>query len=203
MIRPQTILNVTLVIASLAGAVLAVSCNPTGGSTAKDATPAVAAEWTLEEKLAEGKRLVAITGCNDCHTPGALYGAPDMARELAGSEVGWVTPAGTAYASNLTPDVETGAGRWSEEELATILRTGHRPDGTPLLPPMPWQNTTHLTDREMRALVAYLKSLPPVKHKVPAALPPGVAATSGPSIVIPAPGAWDAPTGAVAAPGNQ
>lgn len=200
--RLPTCINVTLVIASLAGGILAVSCNPTGGSATKDAAPAAAAEWTPEEKLAEGKRLVAITGCNDCHTPGGLYGAPDMARALAGSEVGWVTPAGTAYASNLTPDVETGIGRWSEEQLATILRTGHRPDGTPLMPPMPWQSTSHLSDREMGALTAYLKSLPPVQHKVPATLPPGVTPTAGPVIVFPAPGAWDAPLAAAAAPGN-
>ncbi len=199
MTRPQTLTCVTLVIASLVGGVLAVSCSQTGGEAAKEATPAAAAEWTLEQKIAEGARIATITGCNDCHTPGGLYGAPDMSRALAGSEMGWISPAGTAYASNLTPDVQTGIGGWSEEQIASILRTGHRPDGTPLLPPMPWPSTAQLTDREMSALTAYLKSLPPVKHKKPASLPPGVAPT-GPTVVFSAPGAWDAPAAPAPAP---
>jgi mono/diheme cytochrome c family protein len=189
--RSRTLTYLTLVVAALGGGVLAVSCTSTGGGTKEAASPAPA-EWTQEEKIAEGARLVAFGGCNDCHTPGTLYGAPDRSRTLAGSELGWVTPAGTAYASNLTPDPETGIGNWTEEQIATTLRTGHRPDGTPLMPPMPWPNLASLTDKEMGALTAYLKSLPPVKHPKPATLPPGAKA-SGPVIVIPAPGAWDAP----------
>ncbi len=200
MTRPQTLVYVTLVIASLSGGVLAVSCSQTGGEAGKEATPAAAAEWTPEQKIAEGEHLVAITGCNDCHTPGGVFGAPDMTRVLAGSDVGWITPAGTAYASNLTPDVETGIGGWSEAQIASILRTGHRPDGTPLLPPMPWPGTAQMTDREMSALTAYLKSLPPVKHRRPANLPPGVTPTSGPTVVFSAPGAWDAPAAPAPAP---
>jgi len=191
MTRPQTLTYVTLIAAALTGGVLAVSCSGTGG-TAKDAATTTPAEWTPEEKIAQGEHLVLIMGCNDCHTPGALYGAPDMSRTLAGSELGWVTPFGTAYASNLTPDPETGIGYLTEEQIASMLRTGHRADGTQLMPPMPWPNVAQLSDREMGALTAYLKSIPPVKHVKPASLPPGAKAT-GPVIVVPAPGAWDAP----------
>ena len=91
-------------------------------------------------------------------------------------------------------ELTTRLGNWTEEQIEAALRTGHRPDGTPLLPPMPWANTAQMTDKEMGALIAYLKSLPPVKHAKPASLPPGAQAT-GPVIVIPAPGAWDAPKG--------
>lgn len=189
--RPQLVTGLSLVAIALGVGVLATSC---AGGGAKEPATTTPAEWTPEEEIAEGARLAVITGCGDCHTPGALYGAPDPARTLAGSELGWVTPLGTAYASNLTPDPETGLGNWTEEQIATTLRTGHRPDGTPLLPPMPWPSTAQLTEKEMGALTAYLKSLPPVKHAKPATLPPGATA-AGPVIVIPAPGAWDAPKG--------
>ncbi len=195
--RSQKLTYLSLIAASLAGGVLAVSCSGTGGG-AKEAANTAPAEWTQEEKVAEGGRLALLMGCGDCHTPGTLYGAPDMSRTLAGSELGWVTPAGTAYASNLTPDPETGIGNWTEEQIATTLRTGHRPDGSVLLPPMPWPNLAALSEKEMGALTAYLKSLPPVKHAKPATLPPGAKA-NGPVIVIPAPGAWDAPAAAPAA----
>src|SRR5689334_8822018 len=55
---------------------------------------------------ARGGYLVSIAGCNDCHTPGTFYGAPDHARLLSGSEMGWAGPWGTVYAANLTPDRE-------------------------------------------------------------------------------------------------
>lgn len=148
-------------------------------------------------KLARGEYLATTMGCNDCHTPGTLFGGPDFARRLAGSEVGWKGPWGISFARNLTPDLETGIGYWSEDELVNALRTGLKNDGKPMLPPMPWPNCTRLTDEDIHALAGYLLSLPPVKHKVPDALPPG-GSYSGPVIEMPAPGAWDAPTGAPA-----
>jgi len=198
MTRPQALAAITLIAIALAGGLLAVSCSGTGGDAANDATTATAAEWTAEQKIAEGERLVGFAGCNDCHTPGALEGAPDRTRTLAGSELGWVGPWGTSYPSNLTPDPGTGLGSLSEEQIATILRTGVRPDGTSLLPPMPWPNMARLTDREMGALVAYLKSLPPVKHAKLPSLPPGVTPT-GATVVFSPPGAWDAAKPAPAA----
>ena len=72
------------------------------------------------------------------------------------------------------------------------LKTGNKPDGKQMLPPMPWPNLIHLSDADANALAAYLMSLPPVSHKVPDALPPG-AEYAGATIVFPAPGKWDAP----------
>jgi mono/diheme cytochrome c family protein len=142
--------------------------------------------------LQRGEYIATISGCNDCHTPGAFYGGPDFKRQLSGSEVGWRGPWGVSYASNLTPDLETGLGTWTNVEIERALRSGVRKDGSPILPPMPWPSFSRLTPDEMSSLIAYLKSLPPVKHKVPADVPPNGMA-HGPTLDIPAPGAWDAP----------
>jgi hypothetical protein len=96
------------------------------------------------------------------------------------------------YARNLTPDPETGLGGWSEEDIIKAFRSGVRPDGAALLPPMPWPNYGRVTDEDARAVAAYLKSLPAVKHKVPDRVPSGQVA-SGSIIVFPPPSAWDAP----------
>ena len=150
--------------------------------------------------LERGKKLATFGGCVDCHTPGALYGAPDFTRQLSGSELGWSGPWGTSYARNLTPDLETGLGYYKEHEIILALKSGKRLDGKPMLPPMPWQNIATLSDADMHALVAYLQSLPPVAHQVPEALPPGQAPT-GLTLTIPALPLWDAPK-TTAAPGK-
>jgi len=157
--------------------------------TAQQASTTPAA-MTAEEKLARGRYLVAISGCADCHTPGTLWGAPDTTRSLSGSEMGWVGPWGVAYAANLTPD-STGLGAWSEEQIVTAIRTGNRPDGRQLAPIMPWMNLAHLTDEDAHAIAAYLKSLPPVVHRVPSPVPPGQKA-EGSLLHVPPPSAWDA-----------
>jgi mono/diheme cytochrome c family protein len=144
------------------------------------------------EKLERGEYLATVTGCNDCHTPGSLYGKPDSERKLSGSELGWTGPWGTSYARNLTPDVETGIGTWSEDDIVKTIRTGQRADGSALLPPMPWPNYARLTDEDAYAIAAYLKNLPPVTHRVPDKLPPGKKATT-PALVFGPPSAWDAP----------
>lgn len=125
------------------------------------------------EDAGPGEYLSTVMGCNDCHTPGAFYGAPDFKRRLSGSEMGWKGPWGVTYARNLTPDVETGIGTWNEAQIVAALRTGMRPNGTVIQPPMPWPDFTQLTDEDAYAIAADLKSLPAVSHKVPDAIPPG------------------------------
>jgi mono/diheme cytochrome c family protein len=173
-----------------------LSLGAAGSKSATKAEPAAA------KSVVERGRYLAITmGCNDCHTPGTLYGAPDFQRALSGSELGWRGPWGTSFARNLTPDHETGLGTWTEDEIANALRSGVRKDGSVLLPPMPWPNTAQMTESDLRALVAYLRSLPPVKHAVPKSLPPGGEYT-GPVIPLPEPGKWDAPVAATPAPAS-
>ena len=192
MTRMQGTLNAALVALALGGAVAVASCGRTGttGDGAGRADSATA--MTQEEKIELGRRLTVVTGCIDCHTPGTMYGAPDMSRNLSGSELGWTGPWGTTYPSNLTPDMETGLGAWTEEQLVTAFRTGKRPDGSPVLPPMPWPSFAQLTDEEAYAIAAYLKSIPPVKHAKVATLPPGARPTTA-TLVMPPPPAWDGP----------
>lgn len=166
--------------------VTAVSCTTPATKQAEEAKPATMTP------LQRGEYIATISGCNDCHTPGTLYGAPDSKRQLSGSELGWRGPWGVSYARNLTPDLETGLGTWTNVEIERALRSGVRKDGSPILPPMSWPNSSRLTPDDMGSLIAYLKSLPPIKHKVPEDVPPNGMA-HGPTIDLPAPPAWDAP----------
>jgi mono/diheme cytochrome c family protein/uncharacterized protein YjiS (DUF1127 family) len=121
-----------------------------------------------DAQIKRGKYLVALGGCNDCHTPGYFFGKPDMARFLGGSEVGFEIPnLGVFHGPNLTPDQETGLGKWSSADIVTAITTGQRPDGRLLAPIMPWHAFANLTGEDVRAIVAFLKSLPPIKNKVP------------------------------------
>jgi mono/diheme cytochrome c family protein len=132
---------------------------------------AIAAE---NPQVARGRYLVNFGGCNDCHTPGYFLGKPDWARELSGSDVGFEVPGkGTVVGPNLTPDPETGLGQWTAEQISTALRSGVRPDGRVLSPVMPWQAFSNLKSTDVAAIVAYLRQLPPVRHKVAGPFAPG------------------------------
>jgi mono/diheme cytochrome c family protein len=194
---PWSVLSAVVVAAG--AAVIGLSCARTPETDTATASDSLAAD-----PVARGEYLSVIGGCNDCHTPGTFYGAPDMARKLSGSEIGWQGPWGTSYARNLTPDVETGIGSWTEEQIIAAVRTGTRPDGSRIQPPMPWPNYARLTDEDAQALAQYLKSIPAVKHMSPATLPPGQKAKT-PTIPIPPPGEWDAPAqgGGSASAGEQ
>jgi mono/diheme cytochrome c family protein len=115
-----------------------------------------------------GEYLVTIMDCTGCHTPGTFLGKPDMQRYLGGSEVGFQIPGlGIFYPPNLTPDPETGLGKWSEADIIKAVRTGVRPDGRQLVPIMPYHSYGKLTDGDARALASYLKSLKSVQNQVP------------------------------------
>jgi mono/diheme cytochrome c family protein len=160
--------------------------------------PTPAAQPSLVER---GAYLVAIGGCNDCHSPKvfgpngpevdknrALSGhpadqklpaipagiiAPDQWGGLATNDLtAWAGPWGVSYAANLTPD-PTGLGGWTPETFIQAMRTGkHVGVGRPILPPMPWQAMGRMSDEDLRAMFAYLKSLQPVHNEVPAPTPP-------------------------------
>jgi mono/diheme cytochrome c family protein len=121
-----------------------------------------------ETQVQRGKYLVNAFPCTDCHTPGYFLGKPDMKRYLGGSDVGFEVPGlGVFYPPNLTPDDETGLGKWTKEEIATAITTGKRPDGRILAPPMPVDSFKNLTHEDALAIAAYLKTLPEIKNKVP------------------------------------
>lgn len=121
-----------------------------------------------QDAVKRGEYLAAIMDCGGCHTPGIFLGKPDMQRPLAGSEVGFQVPGlGIFYPPNLTPDQETGLGMWSNADIVKAVRTGIRPDGRQLAPVMPWHSYSKLSDADALALAGYLKSLKPVRNKVP------------------------------------
>lgn len=154
----------------------------------------LAAEGKGGVSAERGKYLVAIAGCNDCHTPLKMTPQgpqPDTSRLLSGhpAELHAATPAktegvwgwagtltmtafsgpwGISYAANLTPDMETGIGAWSDAAFIGAVKTGkHMGAGRPLLPPMPWQNLGKMTDEDLKSVFAYLQSIPPIKNQVP------------------------------------
>lgn len=138
-----------------------------------------------DQQIERGKYLVQISGCSDCHTPGGMLGQPDMARYLGGSDVGFAIPGvGIYLGQNLTPDQETGLGAWSNEQIIAAIRTGKRPDGRTLSEVMPYPSLAHLTDQDAQAIAAFLKSLPPIKNKVPGPFGPNEKATTFVSVVI-------------------
>jgi mono/diheme cytochrome c family protein len=149
--------------------------------------------------IAKGKYLVTTSGCNDCHTPwkmGDKGPEPDMSRMLSGHPQGmalppaptppmpwvmtaaatntaWAGPWGVSFTANLTPDPETGLGKWTLRNFMETIRTGrHRGRGREILPPMPWPMYRHFTDEDLTAIYTYLQSIPAVSNRVPEPLPP-------------------------------
>lgn len=148
-----------------------------------------------------GKHLVAIIGCNDCHTPKMMTTmgpVPDTSLLLSGhqaknpfpdvnrkeieskglavtnDETAWAGPWGISYADNLTPDA-TGIGSWTKTQFFRALREGKwkgLEGSRDLLPPMPWQDFRNMSDNELSAIFAYLKSIKPIQNIVSPPAPP-------------------------------
>ncbi|MBV8336581.1 MAG: cytochrome c [Alphaproteobacteria bacterium] len=107
---------------------------------------------------ARGAYLANAADCVACHTDSAHGGQPYAGgRALA-------TRFGTFYSPNITPDVETGIGRWSDEQFLRALHDGVRPDGADYFPVFPYPSFTKITDADALAIKAYLFSLPPVRQ---------------------------------------
>lgn len=101
------------------------------------------------------------------HPGNWVLGAPDL--------TAWVGPWGMSFTANLTPDAETGLGNWTEEMFVDAMRKGKHMGldaSRPILPPMPWYYVGQLQDDDLRAIFAYLQSLPPISNKVPDPLSP-------------------------------
>lgn len=125
-------------------------------------TPAAAppAESPMEP-VARGEYLVTLANCGGCHTPRNEDGSPNTAMLLAGA------PIPDEIAANITPDEETGIGRWSEEEIANFMLTGIEPSGEEIEGAMAQQISrrfSKLTEEDAKAIAAYLKSIPAVSN---------------------------------------
>jgi mono/diheme cytochrome c family protein len=122
---------------------------------------ALAAAASAAEPWADarhGAYLAKAAGCVACHTAEEKSAVP-----YAGGRA-LKTPFGVFYGPNITPDDETGIGRWSEADFMRAMRDGVRPDGAPLYPAFPYPSFTRMTDRDMRDLWAYLRTLPPARQ---------------------------------------
>lgn len=118
-------------------------------------------------RLARGEYLVeTIAGCGNCHTPHLPDGSLDDSLALAGAFV-IEEPVFKAYAKNITPDMETGIGSWSEDDIVKALREAVRPDGKILGPPMSFHFYNKLSDNDAYAIAAYLKTVRPIRNVVP------------------------------------
>jgi mono/diheme cytochrome c family protein len=175
---------------------------PAVAQDAPIAGPTTAQQSTATERLARGRYLVTVAGCNDCHTPwheGPNGPEPDMSRMLSGhpgdaelpppprpvgpwiaaasaTNTAWSGPWGVSFTANLTPDPETGLGRWTQRNFTETIRTGrHLGRGRPVLPPMPIPMYRNFTDEDLEAIFTYLQSIPPVRNRVPEPLPPATA----------------------------
>ena len=177
-------------------------CNNENTASTKANADSSAVRYGAYATQAElGEHLVMIAGCHDCHTPKkmtpqgpeldmslALSGhpskmpIPDVDRKEVESKglgvtqtlTAWIGPWGVSYAANLTSDA-TGIGEWEESNFITAIRKGkHKGVETErsILPPMPWQTIKEMSDDELKAVFAYLKTTKPVKNIVPEPLPP-------------------------------
>lgn len=164
-------------------------------------TPAstTAAQANPSAEVERGAYLVTAGGCGDCHTPLMMTKtgpAPDMSRALSGhpasmtlppppapvgpwivsataTNTAWAGPWGVSFTANLTPDPETGLGKWTRQMFIDAIKTGrHMGSGRPILPPMPVPAFTNYSEADLGAMFAYLKTVKPIVNAVPAPLPP-------------------------------
>lgn len=121
-----------------------------------------------DELLIRGNYLMnGVVACANCHAVRDDKGNVLAKLGLSGGMV-FNAPVFTAYASNITPDAKTGIGNWTDAQLANAIRNGIRPNGSLIGPPMPIPFYRNLSDRDLAAIVAYLRAQPAVEHKVPA-----------------------------------
>lgn len=173
------------------------TCTGKSGSEADDTAAAV-----NEQLVQRGEYLVTISGCHDCHSPKRMgTNGPERIPELLLSgfpadrpvepidqkvlQQGWVLftpdltaavgPWGVSFAANITSD-PTGIGNWKEDNFIRAMKEGKFKGievTRTLLPPMPWENYSRMTDEDLKAIFAYLKTTRAVQNIVPAAIPPG------------------------------
>lgn len=153
------------------------------------ALPAAAQSPAVER----GRYLVeTIGGCGNCHTPKGPTGQDLPGRNLAGGQVMEEPNLFRAVTPNITPDNETGIGRWTDAQIGHAIREGIRPDGRVLGPPMPFEFYRGISDADLTAMIAYLRTVPAVSNRVEAS-----------RYNFPLPPAWGPPVTTVAAPADN
>jgi mono/diheme cytochrome c family protein len=195
----------------LIGLAFAATCLPgcsENKQPAETATTSTATEKSsfggYESQVKWGEHLVAIGGCNDCHTPKKMTAmgpaddstlmlsghpqqlpAPDVDRKamegkglvVTSDFTTWIGPWGISYSANLTPD-ETGTANWTESQFVYALKnmvSKGLPGSRPLMPPMSMMPVKNMTDDELKAIFAYLRTVKPIKNQSVQPTPPVLA----------------------------
>jgi mono/diheme cytochrome c family protein len=174
LVRVVVVVTLLLTVLAVGGVTATVGWRPILGPRARTLTNRTFA--ATPERLERGRYLVAsgLAPCQMCHAElRAVDGRLEFVegRELAGRN--WA-PDGVPFvtAANLTPDRETGAGAWTDDQLARAIREGIGHDGRALFPIMPYEKFSHMADEDLASVIAYLRSVPAVRHEQsPSAVP--------------------------------
>lgn len=171
--RPAELLAWTVVVLAVVfamGITFTVGWRPFVGPRARtltarkfESTPA---------RLARGEYLVnTVTDCMGCHAQHdwTAHDAPILSGTLgSGQDMNMLKGfPGQVFAPNITPDPETGAGAWSDDQFARAIREGVSHDGRPLFPFMPYPDLRALSDEDLASIIVYLRSLPPIRKQWP------------------------------------
>ena len=155
----------------LANFVVSLARKPVWEMNAEE-TAALYARQDAEAKanpVKRGEYLVDTIGCALCHSPVDQEKRLIPGMKLAGGLRMHIEPYGDYPTGNLTSDKETGLGNWTDAEIKNVITRGTLRDGTRLLPfPMDWPSFSTMKDDDINAIVAYLRTVPPVRNKVPA-----------------------------------
>ena len=160
-----TFFALTVLVA--AGITFTIGWHPFIGPRAR--TTAARTIERTPERLARGKYLAEnVAGCIDCHTPHDWSSRSSVDANLgAGEEIPLKDLPGKIFAPNITPDPETGAGTWTDDQLARAIREGVGHDGRALFNLMPYEHYRTMSDEDLSSVIVYLRAIPPVRHEVP------------------------------------
>lgn len=133
------------------------------------------AQDAAKDIVRHGEYIATISGCAFCHSPHRDDNTMIEEFKYAGGQRFRVVPFGDFVTYNLTSDKETGLGNWTDDQIKTFVTKGIRRDGSRMLPyPKPWPNYAHMKPDDLNALIAFLRSLPPVSNRIPLPLAPNI-----------------------------
>lgn len=158
-------MNISRKLCLIAGVCLLFGCRIEREQQASGKAASAKPSVTAASQIEAGRYLIMVSGCNDCHTDGFMQNSKIRESEwLTGSPIGWRGPWGTTYAQNLRLRVKD----YTEDQWVTMARTRNT------LPPMAWFSLNNMSEKDLRAMYAYIKWMGPKGERMPTALPPGV-----------------------------
>jgi mono/diheme cytochrome c family protein len=163
-------LTLVTILSGITAAVYFMSCNNNGSEPQANSK-----EDSVKKVIARGEYLALhVAPCLDCHSKRdyTKFSGPIVpGTEGMGGEVfdGKMFPGfpGTVYAKNITPDIETGIGMWTDDEIMRAMTQGINKNGDTLFPVMPYVHFNHMAKEDLLSIIAYIKTLKPIKNKIP------------------------------------